>query len=129
MTLLEKAMAEHTGLDEDKIISFLCPCDLGYEKLDDGCNQMAASGTEACRVCWNRKAVREAGDTSSALRAPSPQGEGKAPPPGAEEGAAAFPQPRNWRPVAEQGRELHCGKEGRGKESGRTGEGGSENGG
>ena len=48
--------------------------------------------------------------------APSPRGEGKAPPPGAEEGAAAFPQPRNWRPVAEQGRELHCGKEGRGKE-------------
>lgn len=163
MTLLEKAMAEHTGLDEDKIISFMCPCDLGYEKLDDGCNQMAASGTEACRVCWNRqadaagggesqivcsaavekceekrepeaffgnrKAAREAGDTSSALRAPSPQGEGKAPPPGAEEGAAAFPQPRNWRPVAEQGRELHCGKEGRGKEGGRTGEGGSENGG
>ncbi len=78
MTLLEKAMQEHPTLDEDRIISFLCPCDFGYEKLDDGCNQMAASGTEACRVCWNREAVREAGDTSSAAAAaPSPQGEGK----------------------------------------------------
>lgn len=48
-------------------------------------------------------------------RAPSPQGEGKAPPPGAEEGAAAFPQPHNWRSVAEQDRELHCGKAGKGK--------------
>ena len=64
MTLLEKAMAEHTGLDEGKIISFLCPCDLGYEKLDDGCNQMAASGTEACRVCWNRQADAVGGGES-----------------------------------------------------------------
>ena len=64
------------------------------------------------------EAEAEEDDTSSGADAPpSPQGEGKAPPPGAEEGAAAFPQPRNWRPVAKQGRELHCGKAGQGNSS------------
>lgn len=84
MTLLEKAMQEHPGLDEDRIISFLCPCDLGYESMPDGCEQVGAVH-EVCRVCWNR----EAGDTSSAAAAAdklgmsrrasesSPQGEGK----------------------------------------------------
>ena len=72
MTFLEKAMAEHSGLNEEKIVTWMCPCDFGYEKLDDGCGQVGAD-QEICRECWNR----EAGDTSSALRAPSPQGEGK----------------------------------------------------
>lgn len=55
MTYLEKAMKEHAGLNEGKIVTWMCPCDFGYEKLDDGCNSMAASGIEACRVCWNRE--------------------------------------------------------------------------
>lgn len=73
MTFLEKAMAEHTGLDENRIISWMCPCDLGYEILPSGCEQEGAA-QEMCRKCWNR----EAGDTSSALRAPSHRGEGGA---------------------------------------------------
>ena len=55
MTLLEKAKQEHPELDEDKLVTWMCPCDLGYESMPDGCNQMAASGIEACRVCWNRE--------------------------------------------------------------------------
>jgi hypothetical protein len=60
VTLLEKCRAEHPELDEEKIITWMCPCDFGYEKLDDGCNSMAASGLEVCRLCWNRE-VREDG--------------------------------------------------------------------
>lgn len=55
MTLLEKAMQEHAGLNEDKIVTWMCPCDFGYEKLDDGCEQMAVDGAEACVRCWNRE--------------------------------------------------------------------------
>lgn len=54
MTLLEKAMAEHPGLNEKKIVTWMCPCDFGYGKLEDGCCNTA------CRECWNR----EAGDTA-----------------------------------------------------------------
>ena len=110
MTLLEKAKQEHPELDEEKLITWMCPCDLGYERLPDGCEQEGAV-QEICRECWNRqadaagggesqpvcsaavekceeerepeaffgnrKAVREAGATSSAAAAaPSPQGEG-----------------------------------------------------
>lgn len=57
MTLLEKAMQEHPTLDEDRIISFLCPVDLGYE--DGVCveNLAEADEQEACRRCWNREAT------------------------------------------------------------------------
>ena len=55
MTLLEKAMAEHSGLNEEKIVTWMCPCDFGYEKLDDGCGQVGAD-QEICRECWNREA-------------------------------------------------------------------------
>ena len=54
MTLLEKAMAEHPGLNEEKIVTWMCPCDFGYEKLDDGCGQVGAV-QEICRECWNRE--------------------------------------------------------------------------
>ena len=55
MTLLEKAMQEHPTLDEDGIISFLCPCDFGYETLDDGCNPSGEDVAEVCGRCWNRE--------------------------------------------------------------------------
>lgn len=63
MTLLEKAMQEHPTLDEDRIVSFLCPCDFGYEKLDNGCNPDGADVDEVCGKCWNRPAdaAREGG--------------------------------------------------------------------
>lgn len=69
MTYLEKAMKEHAGLNEGKIVTWMCPCDFGYERLPDGCHQMAASGVEACRECWNR----EAGTPSTAEAVPLPQ--------------------------------------------------------
>lgn len=56
MTLLEKCRAEHPELDEEKIVTWMCPCDLGYERLPDGCEQMAVDGAEACVRCWNREA-------------------------------------------------------------------------
>lgn len=55
MTLLEKAKQEHPGLDEGKIVTWMCPCDLGYESLPDGCGQVGAV-QEICRECWNRQA-------------------------------------------------------------------------
>lgn len=75
MTLLEKAMREHPGLEADKLVTWMCPTDLGYEDLPDGCGKVGPV-QEICRECWNRQADA-AGDTSSALRAPSPRGEGK----------------------------------------------------
>ena len=56
MTLLEKCREEHPGLDEGDIISFLCPCDFGYEKLNDGCDQPGGNVLETCKACWNREA-------------------------------------------------------------------------
>ena len=55
MTLLEKARREHPELDEEKLVTWMCPCDLGYESLPDGCEQMAVDGAEACVRCWNRE--------------------------------------------------------------------------
>ena len=54
MTLLEKAMQEHPELGEDKIISWMCPCDMGYERLPDGCEQ-EGDVPESCWECWNRE--------------------------------------------------------------------------
>lgn len=55
MTLLEKARQEHPELDEGKLVTWMCPCDLGYESLSDGCEQEGAV-QEICRECWNRQA-------------------------------------------------------------------------
>ena len=57
MTFLEKAMAEHPGLDEGKIVTWMCPCDFGYEKMEDGCNAAAGDDDEkkTCWECWNRE--------------------------------------------------------------------------
>ena len=63
MTLLEKARREHPGLDEEKFVTWMCPCDLGYEKLDDGCEQEGAV-QEICRECWNRQADAAGGGES-----------------------------------------------------------------
>ena len=54
MTLLEKAKQEHPELDEEKLVTWMCPCDLGYESLPDGCGQVGAV-QEICRECWNRE--------------------------------------------------------------------------
>ena len=74
MTFLEKAMAEHPGLDEGDIISFMCPCDFGYEKLNDGCAQPGGNVMKKCKACWNR----EAPDGPPRASAPTGSGEGGA---------------------------------------------------
>lgn len=84
MTFLEKAMAEHPGLNEEKIVTWMCPCDFGYEKLDDGCEQEGAA-QEICRECWNRETP------STAEAVPLPQtrqaaGDGKRVEGGADDG-------------------------------------------
>lgn len=56
MTLLEKARQEHPELDEEKLVTWMCPCDLGYEKLDDGCERQPANRQYTCWECWNRQA-------------------------------------------------------------------------
>lgn len=55
MTFLEKAKQEYPGLDEGKIITWMCPCDFGYEKMEDGCNAAGADVKETCYSCWNRE--------------------------------------------------------------------------
>lgn len=75
MTLLEKAMAEHPGLNKGKIVTWMCPCDFGYEKLDDGCNAAAGDDEKkTCWECWNR----EAPDGPPRASAPTGSGEGGA---------------------------------------------------
>lgn len=56
MTLLEKAKQEHPELDEEKLVTWMCPCDLGYESLPDGCERQPANGQNTCWECWNRPA-------------------------------------------------------------------------
>ena len=80
MTFLEKALRENPQLDEQRITTYLCPSDLGYEQTPDGCTAATECIGKICGACWNRQADAAGGDTSSALRAPSPQGEGKTPP-------------------------------------------------
>lgn len=63
MTLLEKAMQEHPGLDEGNIVTWMCPCDFGYEDMADGCEQEGAV-QEICRECWNRPADAAGGGKS-----------------------------------------------------------------
>ena len=75
MTFLEKARREHPELDEEKLVTWMCPCDLGYEDMADGCEQEGAV-QEICRECWNR----ETPSTAEAVPLPqSPQaaGDGK----------------------------------------------------
>ncbi len=55
MTLLEKCMEEHPGLNKENIVTWMCPCDFGYEDTADGCEQEGAV-QEICRECWNRPA-------------------------------------------------------------------------
>ncbi len=78
MTLLEKAKQEHPELDEGKIVTWMCPCDFGYEKMEDGCN--AAAGDyekKTCWECWNRKAVGQAAALSVGCADSSPRGGAK----------------------------------------------------
>ena len=63
MTLLEKAKQEHPELDEGKLVTWMCPCDLGYESLPDGCGQVGPV-QEICRECWNRQADAAGGGES-----------------------------------------------------------------
>ena len=63
MTLLEKAKQEHPELDEEKLVTWMCPCDLGYERLPDGCGQVGPV-QEICRECWNRPADAAGGGES-----------------------------------------------------------------
>ena len=56
MTLLEKAKQEHPELDEEKLVTWMCPCDFGYEKMEDGCNAAAGDDEKkTCWECWNRQ--------------------------------------------------------------------------
>ena len=55
MTFLEKAMKEHPELSGKKIIIWMCPCDLGEESMEDGCNQDGTETPEVCAACWNRE--------------------------------------------------------------------------
>lgn len=63
MTFLEKAMQEHQGLNEEKIVTWMCPCDFGYEDMADGCEQ-EGDVQEICRECWNRPADAAGGGES-----------------------------------------------------------------
>ena len=63
MTLLEKCKAEHPGLDEGNIVTWMCPCDFGYEKLNNGCEQ-EGEVQKLCRACWNRPADAAGGGKS-----------------------------------------------------------------
>ena len=65
MTFLEKAMQEHAGLNEGKIVTWMCPCDFGYEKMEDGCNAAAGDDEKkTCWECWNRQADAAGGGES-----------------------------------------------------------------
>lgn len=63
MTLLEKCMAEHPGLNEENIVTWMCPCDFGYEDMADGCEQ-EGEVQKLCRDCWNRPADAACGGKS-----------------------------------------------------------------
>ena len=56
MTLLEKAMAEHPGLREGKIVSMMCPADLGYSDATPLCREFEEAEHALCWDCWNREA-------------------------------------------------------------------------
>jgi len=88
VTLLEKAMQEHAGLNERKIVTWMCPCDFGYEKMEDGCNAAAGDDEKkTCWECWNREtpstaeAVSEAGNVAPRVsilpQSPQAAGDGK----------------------------------------------------
>ena len=57
MTLLEKAMQEHPGMREGKIVSMMCPSDLGYNDAPPLCQEHEEAEYVHCWDCWNRKAV------------------------------------------------------------------------
>ena len=56
MTYLEKARALHPEMDAERIITFLCPSDLGFEQTPDGCTAATACIERVCGECWNREA-------------------------------------------------------------------------
>ena len=89
MTFLERFKQEHPGFngDDETVVRCACPEDFGYEAREGAqlCAAEAACSDDACAECWNRQADAAGVDPSSAAdAAPSPQGEGKAPLPGAE---------------------------------------------
>ena len=59
MTLLEKAMQEHPEMREGKIVSMMCPSDLGYNDAPPLCQEHEEAEYVHCWDCWNRKAARE----------------------------------------------------------------------
>ena len=56
MTLLEKALRENPQLDAERIVRYLCPCDLGYEQTPDGCTAATECIGKICGACWAREA-------------------------------------------------------------------------
>lgn len=62
MTFKEKRLSEYSGINEQKMIEHLCPCDLNYEARDSGpcidnyTEDMTDEEEEKqCRDCWNRE--------------------------------------------------------------------------
>ena len=56
MTFLEKARALHPEMEAERIITFLCPSDFGFEQTPDGCTAATACIERVCGECWNREA-------------------------------------------------------------------------
>ena len=64
MTFLEKALRENPQLDEQRITTYLCPSDLGYEQTPDGCTAATECIGKICGACWNRQADAAGGGES-----------------------------------------------------------------
>lgn len=63
MTLLEKAMAEHSGIEESEMVRMICPEDLGYVNSSHLCQGRGyeEAGFDRCWKCWNQEVRYDGG--------------------------------------------------------------------